>query len=71
MLRSPFLPLANSQAVTPLTTMPTAATIITVFSATGEGSLKRPIASTAMMAMATSSSSALRNAARIDELRSP
>ncbi len=68
-LRSP--PRANSQAVTPLTTMPAAATAMTVSPATGCGSASRCTASHATAPMATSSSTALNSAARIDEPRRP
>ena len=70
-LRSPLRPDMNRSAVAVLTTMPIAATIITVPPATGAGSEKRRIASTAITTIAMSSSRAFRNAARIDELRKP
>ena len=72
-LRSPpaVEPRANSHAVTPLTTIPAAATAMTVTPATGCGSAKRWTASHATAPTATSNITALNSAARIDELRMP
>ena len=64
MLRSPLRPEANSAAVTPFTTIPTAATIITVGPDTASGLASRCTASTPT---ATSSSTALASAARMEE----
>ena len=71
MLMSPFEPEANSQAVKPLMRMPIPATTITVVPATGAGSRKRCTASTMMPPVATSSTTALNRAARIEEPRRP
>jgi hypothetical protein len=60
-------PDANRAAVTPLTMMPTAATIMTVPLATGSGCKSRSTASQAMAPTARSSSMALNSAASIEE----
>ena len=64
-------PAANSQAVTPLTTMPIAATTITVLPATGSGWPRRRIASQEIAPTVSSRKTALNSAARIDEPRRP
>ncbi len=71
MLRSLLRPEANSAAVMPLITMPTAATIITVPPDTGSGVPSRRIASQEMAPTVISRNTALNSAARIDEPRSP
>src|SRR5205814_8421213 len=70
-LMSPLRPEAKSQAVTPLITIPTAATIMTMTHATGAGCDRRWSASQAMAPTATSRNMALNSAANMDELRSP
>ena len=65
------LPPANSQAVRPLITIPTAATIITVFPATGSGAPSLLIASHEIAPTITSRNAALNSAARMDEPRRP
>ncbi len=64
-------PEANSAAVTPLTTMPAAATIITVFPATSSGAPRRSIASSEIAPTVSMRKTALNRAARIDEPRRP
>ena len=64
--RSSWRPRRKSSAVAPLTTMPIAATAITVPAAIGAGAASRPIAAHASEPIATSSSSELANAARIE-----
>ena len=70
-LTSPLRPLANSQAVRPLTAMPIAATIDTVSPGTGGGAAIRSPASITIAPSATSSNSALNSAARIVDPFSP
>ena len=67
MLMSPLAPDTNSQAVMLFTRMPTPATTITVFPATGAGSPKRWMASHPMAPTATRRNTALKSDARIDE----
>ncbi len=71
MLMSPFRPRANIKAVSPLITIPTAATAITVDPFDGSGSISRWIASAMIAPTATSSSKALISAARIELFLSP
>ncbi len=70
-LMSPRRPEANSAAVMPLTTMPMAATIITVAPDTGSGAPSRWIASHEIAPTVSSRNTALNSAARIEEPRSP
>ena len=70
-LRSLLRPAANIIAVTPLTTMPTAATAIISTPAAGCGCIRRSTASQAMAPVTSASSTALASAARIDEEARP
>ena len=66
MFRSSSPPRMNSSAVPRLMKMPMPATTITVTPWVGSGALRRPMASQASEPIATSSSSAFANAARMD-----
>ena len=70
-LRSPLRPEANSMAVAPLTTMPSAATAMTMPATTGWGWISRCTASHAMAPTASSNSRALNSAARMELWPSP